>query len=96
MNRKYGMRDGGFTGQKPQKLVGNQTKLDANKDGSITKVEAAAKVIQLRDKNMKSDVSSVETSSVDKMTIPSQYMNYDSPMGGGGESESIVIITPNV
>ena len=25
------------------------------------------------------------------MTIPSQYMNYDSPMGGG-ESESIVMI----
>ena len=70
--------------------------LDANKDGSITKVEAAAKVIQRRDKNTKSDVSSVETSSVDKMTIPSQYMNYDSPMGGGGESESIVMIPPNV
>ena len=37
MKRKYGMRDGGFTGQKPQKLVGNQTKLDANKDGKISK-----------------------------------------------------------
>ena len=36
MKRKYGMRDGGFTGQKPQKLVGNQTKLDANKDGKLT------------------------------------------------------------
>ena len=69
--------------------------LDANNDGSITKVEAAAKVIKLRDKNVKSDVSSVETSSVDKMTIPSQYMDYDSPMGGG-ESESIVMIPPNV
>ena len=69
--------------------------LDANNDGSITKVEAAAKVIKLRDKNVKSDVSSVETSSVDEMTIPSQYMNYDSPMGGG-ESESIVMIPPNV
>ena len=32
MKRKYGMRDGGFTGQKPQKLVGNQTKLDLNKE----------------------------------------------------------------
>lgn len=69
--------------------------LDLNNDGSITKAEAAAKVIQRRDKNTKSDVSSVETSSVDKMTIPSQYMNYDSPMGGG-ESESIVMIPPNV
>ena len=69
--------------------------LDANNDGSITKVEAAAKVIKLRDKNVKSDVSSVETSSVDGMTIPSQYMDYDSPMGGG-ESESIVMIPPNV
>tara|TARA_Y100001970_G_scaffold39274_1_gene48359 strand:+ start:1105 stop:1257 length:153 start_codon:yes stop_codon:yes gene_type:complete len=39
MNRKYGMRDGGFTGQKPQKLVGNQTKLDANKDGKISKAD---------------------------------------------------------
>ena len=39
MNRKYGMRDGGFTGQKPQKLVGNQTKLDANKDGKLDKEE---------------------------------------------------------
>ena len=36
MKRKYGMRDGGFTGQKPQKLVGNQTKLDLNKDGKIS------------------------------------------------------------
>jgi len=72
--------------------------LDANNDGSITKVEAAAKVIQLRDKNVKSDVSSVETSPdaiVDKMTIPQQYMDYDSPMGGGG-SEAIVMIPPNV
>ena len=69
--------------------------LDANNDGSITKVEAAAKVIKLRDKNVKSDVSSVETSSVDKMTIPSQYMDYDSPMGGE-ESQSIVMIPPNV
>ena len=72
--------------------------LDANNDGSITKVEAAAKVIQLRDKNMKSDVSSVETSPdaiADKMTIPQQYMDYDSPMGGEG-SESIVMIPPNV
>ena len=39
MKRKYGMRDGGFTGQKPQKLVGNQTKLDANKDGKISKTD---------------------------------------------------------
>ena len=39
MKRKYGMRDGGFTGQKPQKLVGNQTKLDANKDGKISKAD---------------------------------------------------------
>ena len=39
MKRKYGMRDGGFTGQKPQKLVGNQTKLDANKDGKISGVD---------------------------------------------------------
>tara|TARA_B100001769_G_C21980799_1_gene527339 strand:- start:207 stop:971 length:765 start_codon:yes stop_codon:yes gene_type:complete len=70
--------------------------LDANNDGSITKVEAAAKVIQLRDKNAKSDVSSVGTSSVDKMTIPSQYMDYDSPMGGDGGSEAIVMIPPNV
>ena len=69
--------------------------LDANNDGSITKVEAAAKVIKLRDKNVKSDVSSVETSSVDKMTIPSQYMDYDSPMGGE-ESQSIVMIPPNI
>ena len=69
--------------------------LDANNDGSITKVEAAAKVIQLRDQNVKSDVSSVETSSVDKMTIPSQYMDYDSPMGGE-ESQSIVMIPPNI
>ena len=36
MKRKYGMRDGGFTGQKPQKLVGNQTKLDANKLAKMT------------------------------------------------------------
>tara|TARA_B100001057_G_scaffold390457_1_gene398405 strand:+ start:1134 stop:2876 length:1743 start_codon:yes stop_codon:yes gene_type:complete len=71
--------------------------LDANNDGSITKVEAAAKVIQLRDKNMKSGVSSVETSSVDNMIIPQQYMNYDTPMaGGGGESTSVVMIPPNV
>ena len=70
--------------------------LDANNDGSITKVEAAAKVIQLRDKNAKSYGSSVETSSVDKMTIPSQYMDYDSPMGGDGGSEAIVMIPPNV
>jgi len=35
----YGMRDGGFTGQKPQKLVGNQTKLDANKDGKISSID---------------------------------------------------------
>ena len=69
--------------------------LDANNEGSITKVEAAAKVIQLRDQNVKSDVSSVETSSVDKMTIPSQYMDYDSPMGGE-ESQSIVMIPPNI
>ena len=72
--------------------------LDANNDGSITKVEAAAKVIQLRDKNVKSDMSSVETSPdaiVDKMTIPQQYMDYDSPMGGGG-SEAVVMIPPNV
>jgi len=81
----------GYTGTAYEQNIG----LDANKDGSITKVEAAAKVIQRRDKNTKSDVSSVETSSVDKMTIPSQYMNYDSPMGGG-ESESIVMIPPNV
>ena len=39
MKRKYGMRDGGFTGQKPQKLVGNQTKLDANKDGKISSID---------------------------------------------------------
>jgi len=39
MKRKYGMRDGGFTGQKPQKLVGNQTKLDANKDGKISSTD---------------------------------------------------------
>jgi len=39
MKRKYGMRDGGFTGQKPQKLVGNQTKLDLNKDGQISKID---------------------------------------------------------
>ena len=39
MNRKYGMRDGGFTGQKPQKLIGNQTKLDLNKDGQISKID---------------------------------------------------------
>ena len=73
--------------------------LDANNDGSITKVEAAAKVIQLRDKNVKSDVSSAEISPdaiVDKMTIPQQYMDYDSPMGGGEGSESIVMIPPNV
>ena len=73
--------------------------LDANNDGSITKVEAAAKVIQLRDKNVKSDVSSADISPdtiVDKMTIPQQYMDYDSPMGGGGGSESIVMIPPNV
>tara|TARA_R100001480_G_scaffold147872_1_gene146939 strand:- start:204 stop:359 length:156 start_codon:yes stop_codon:yes gene_type:complete len=36
MKKKYGMRDGGFTNKKPQKLVGNQTKLDANKDGKIS------------------------------------------------------------
>ena len=81
----------GYTGKAYEANIG----LDANNDGSITKAEAAAKVIQRRDKNTKSDVSSVETSSVDKMTIPSQYMNYDSPMGGG-ESESIVMIPPNV
>ena len=81
----------GYTGTAYEQNIG----LDANKDGSITKVEAAAKVIQLRDKNMKSDVSSVETSSVDKMTIPSQYMDYDSPMGGE-ESQSIVMIPPNI
>ena len=39
MKRRYGMRDGGFTGQKPQKLVGNQTKLDLNKDGEISKID---------------------------------------------------------
>ena len=82
----------GYTGEAYKANIG----LDANNDGSITKAEAAAKVIQRRDKNTKSDVSSVETSSVDKMTIPSQYMNYDSPVGGGGESESIVMIPPNV
>lgn len=81
----------GYTGTAYEQNKG----LDANNDGSITKVEAAAKVIKLRDKNMKSDVSSVETSSVDEMTIPSQYMDYDSPMGGGG-SEAIVMIPPNV
>jgi len=36
MRKKYGMRDGGFTKKKPQKLVGNQTRLDANKDGKIS------------------------------------------------------------
>ena len=81
----------GYTGTAYEQNIG----LDANKDGSITKVEAAAKVIKLRDKNVKSDVSSVETSSVDKMTIPSQYMDYDSPMGGE-ESQSIVMIPPNI
>ena len=71
--------------------------LDANNDGSITKVEAAAKVIKLRDKNVKSGASSVETSAIpEKDVIPQQYMGYDSPMGGGGESESIVMIPPNV
>tara|TARA_B100000575_G_scaffold199891_1_gene161830 strand:+ start:387 stop:2150 length:1764 start_codon:yes stop_codon:yes gene_type:complete len=74
--------------------------LDANNDGSITKVEAAAKVIQLRDKNVKSNVSSVGVSPdavVDGMTIPQQYMNYDTPMAGGGEgSSSVVMIPPNV
>ena len=69
--------------------------LDANNDGSITKVEAAAKVIQLRDKNVKSDVSSVETSAIpEKDVIPQQYMGYDFPMGG--EAESVVMIPPNV
>ena len=81
----------GYTGTAYEQNIG----LDANKDGSLTKVEAAAKVIKLRDKNVKSDVSSVETSSVDKMTIPSQYMDYDSPMGGE-ESQSIVMIPPNI
>ena len=71
--------------------------LDANNDGSITKVEAAAKVIKQRDKNVKSGASSVETSAIpEKDVIPQQYMGYDSPMGGGGESESIVMIPPNV
>jgi len=74
--------------------------LDANNDGSITKVEAAAKVIQLRDKNVKSNVSSVGVSPdavVDGMAIPQQYMSYDTPMAGGGEgSSSVVMIPPNV
>ena len=71
--------------------------LDANNDGSITKIEAAAKVIKQRDKNVKSGASSVETSAIpEKDVIPQQYMGYDSPMGGGGESESIVMIPPNV
>ena len=74
--------------------------LDANNDGSITKVEAAAKVIQLRDKNVKSNVSSVGVSPdavVDGMAIPQQYMSYDTPMAGGGEgSSAVVMIPPNV
>ena len=71
--------------------------LDANNDGSITKIEAAAKVIKQRDKNVKSGASSVETSAIpEKDVIPQQYMGYDSPMGGGGESESVVMIPPNV
>ena len=42
--------------------------LDANNDGSITKIEALLqKLFKERDKNVKSGVSSVETSSVDKM-----------------------------
>ena len=70
--------------------------LDANNDGSITKVEAAAKVIQLRDKNMKSDVSSVEPSQemVTAMNLPNQYMDYDDPSGGMGGGQTIVMLPP--
>ena len=71
--------------------------LDANKDGSITKVEAAAKVIQLRDQNVKSDVSSVEPSQemVTAMEIPNQYMDYDDASGGGGGGQTVVMLPPH-
>ena len=70
--------------------------LDANNDGSITKVEAAAKVIQLRDQNVKSDVSSVEPSQemVTAMEIPNQYMDYDDPSGMSG-GQTIVMLPPH-
>ena len=81
----------GYTGTAYEQNIG----LDANKDGSITKVEAAAKVIELRDKKVKSEGSSVETSAIpEKDVIPQQYMGYDFPMGG--EAESVVMIPPNV
>ena len=71
--------------------------LDANNDGSITKVEAAAKVIQLRDQNVKSDVSSVEPSQemVTAMEIPNQYMDYDDASGGGGGGQTVVMLPPH-
>ena len=70
--------------------------LDANNDGSITKVEAAAKVIQLRDQNVKSDVSSVEPSQemVTAMEIPNQYMDYDDASGMSG-GQTVVMLPPH-
>jgi hypothetical protein len=70
--------------------------LDANNDGSITKVEAAAKVINLREMNTKSDVSSVEPSQemVTAMNLPNQYMDYDDPSGGMGGGQTIVMLPP--
>ena len=71
--------------------------LDANNDGSITKVEAAAKVINLRDKNMKTDLSSVETPTdyMTAMKIPEKYMDYDDPSGGGESETTQVSMMPS-
>ena len=70
--------------------------LDLNKDGSITKGEAASKVVDKLNKNTTSEVSasSVETSGemIQAMTLPNKSMPYDQPGGGGGTN--IIAVPP--
>ena len=83
----------GYTGKAYEQNIG----LDLNKDGSITKGEAASKVVDKLNKNSTSEVSAsqVETSGemMQAMTLPNKSMSYDQPSGGGGQ-QTVVMVPP--
>ena len=65
--------------------------LDLNNDGSITKKEAASKIMMK--KESKTDVSSIETPKRG-VEIPSEYMSYDDPSGNGDGGAPVQVIVP--
>jgi len=63
--------------------------LDLNNDGSITKKEAASKIMMK--KESKTDVSSIETPKRG-VEIPSEYMSYDDPSGNGDGGAPVIAL----